>query len=165
MALHQHSAPYPHAQYTADHGDVIRVVPERGGLLTGWQVKGRELIYLDLERFLTPGQSVRGGAPVLFPICGNLPGDSLPLADGRTVSLKQHGFARDLPWQLSELADGRGVRLELSDTPATLADFPFPFLLQLDYRLAPSALEVTMTCTTERISPCHSALGCTLTST
>ena len=145
MALHQHSAPYPHAQYTADHGDVIRVVPERGGLLTGWQVKGRELIYLDLERFLTPGQSVRGGAPVLFPICGNLPGDSLPLADGRTVSLKQHGFARDLPWQLSELADGRGVRLELSDTPATLADFPFPFLLQLDYRLAPSALEVTMT--------------------
>ena len=145
MALHQHSAPYPHARYTADHGDVIRVVPERGGLLTGWQVKGRELIYLDLERFLTPGQSVRGGAPVLFPICGNLPGDSLPLADGRTATLKQHGFARDLPWELSELADGRGVRLELSDTPATLADFPFPFLLQLDYRLAPSALEVTIT--------------------
>ncbi|MEL0171832.1 MAG: galactose mutarotase, partial [Synechococcus sp.] len=71
-------------------------------------VQGREIIYLDLERFLTPGQSVRGGAPILFPICGNLPGDSLPLPDGRTATLKQHGFARDLPWQLSALADGQG---------------------------------------------------------
>jgi len=145
MALRQETAPYDHAVFTAENGDLIRLVPERGGLLTGWQVAGREVVYLDLERFLTPGQSVRGGAPVLFPICGNLPDDSLPLADGRTARLKQHGFARTMPWSLSALADGRGVRLELQDTAETLADFPFPFLLQLDYRLAPAALEVTMT--------------------
>ena len=145
MALRQETAPYAHSVFTAENGDLIRLVPERGGLLTGWQVDGREVVYLDLERFLTPGQSVRGGAPVLFPICGNLPDDSLPLADGRTASLKQHGFARTMPWSLSALEDGHGVRLELSDTAETLAAFPFPFLLQLDYRLAPSALEVTMT--------------------
>ena len=145
MALRQETAPYAHSVFTAENGDLIRLVPERGGLLTGWQVDGREVVYLDLERFLTPGQSVRGGVPVLFPICGNLPDDSLPLADGRTASLKQHGFARTMPWSLSALEDGLGVRLELSDTAETLAAFPFPFLLQLDYRLAPSALEVTMT--------------------
>ena len=111
MALRQETAPYAHSVFTAENGDLIRVVPERGGLLTGWQVDGREVVYLDLERFLTPGQSVRGGAPVLFPICGNLPDDSLPLADGRTASLKQHGFARTMPWSLSALEDGHGVRL------------------------------------------------------
>ena len=88
---------------------------------------------------------MRGGAPILFPICGNLPGDSLPLPGGRTATLKQHGFARDLPWQLSALADGQGVRLELSDSEQTRSEFPFEFLLQLDYRLAPGALEVSMT--------------------
>ena len=145
MALRQETAPYAHSVFTADNGDLIRLVPERGGLLTGWQVDGREMVYFDLERFLTPGQSVRGGAPVLFPICGNLPDDRLPLADGRTAFLKQHGFARTMPWSLSILEDGLGVRLGLTDTAETLAAFPFPFLLQLDYRLAPSALEVTMT--------------------
>ena len=145
MPLQQHSAPYAHSVFTSDHGDLIRVVPERGGLLTGWQVQGREIIYLDQERFLTPGQSVRGGAPILFPICGNLPGDSLPLTGGRTAKLKQHGFARDLPWQLSALADGTGVRLELTDSEQTRSEFPFAFLLQLDYRLAPGALEVSVT--------------------
>ena len=145
MALRQETAPYAHSVFTADNGDLIRLVPERGGLLTGWQADGREMVYLDLERFLTPGQSVRGGAPVLFPICGNLPDDRLPLADGRTACLKQHGFARTMPWSLNILEDSLGVRLELTDTAETLAAFPFPFLLQLDYRLAPSALEVTMT--------------------
>ena len=106
-----------HSVFTAENGDLIRVVPERGGLLTGWQVQGAKSS-IWIRRFLTPGQSVRGGAPILFPICGNLPGDSLPLPGGRTAA-EAHGFARDLPWQLSALADGQGVRLELSDSKQT----------------------------------------------
>jgi galactose mutarotase-like enzyme len=146
MVLHQESSPYAHWLFRdQSSGDCIRLVPERGGLLSGWQVQGEEIIYLDEARFLDPSQSIRGGAPVLFPICGNLPDNQLPLGNGRVATLAQHGFARTLPWTLAALEDGRGVRLELSDTAATLEAFPFPFLLQLDYRLAPGALEVTMT--------------------
>ncbi len=146
MALQQLTSPYPHWLFTdASSGDQIRLVPERGGLLTGWCCGGTEIVYLDEARFLDPSQSIRGGAPVLFPICGNLPNDQLPLADGRVASLKQHGFARTMPWQLSALEDGCGVRLELSHTATTMAEFPFEFLLQLDYRLAPGALEVLLT--------------------
>ena len=46
MPLQQHSAPYAHAVFTAAHGDLIRVVPERGGLLTGWKVQGLSLIHI-----------------------------------------------------------------------------------------------------------------------
>lgn len=143
MTLQQLDTPYPHWRFDDPlSGDLLRLVPERGGLLTGWRCGGREILYLDAGRFADPSLSVRGGMPVLFPICGNLPGDLLPLPQG-SYSLRQHGFARDLPWSLTALSDGRGVVMELSHGPATLPHYPFPFRLRLELRLEPSALAIT----------------------
>ncbi len=145
MPLIQRETPYPHWEFSdASSGDLLRLVPERGGLISGWRCGDQEVVYLDLERFLDPAQSVRGGCPVLFPITGGLPDNQLPLPQG-TYTLAQHGFARQLPWQLEALADGRGVALELSDTAETLKAFPFPFLLRMEVRLAPAALEISTT--------------------
>lgn len=121
-------------------------MPERGGLITGWRCQGQELFYLDAERLADQGLSVRGGMPVLFPICGGLPDDRLPLPQG-DFQLPQHGFARDLPWQLEVLSDGRGIAMELRDSPATRAAYPFAFRLRLEARLATAALEITVTVT------------------
>ncbi len=143
MALTHHVEPYPHWEFTAAGGDRLRLVPERGGLLSGWRCGGRECLYLDEERFADPTLSVRGGMPVLFPICGNLPGDRLDLPDG-TFTLPQHGFARDLPWSLEPLADGGGVRMALSDSPASRAMFPFAFRLSLELRPEPGALAIAV---------------------
>ncbi|WP_411871654.1 galactose mutarotase [Vulcanococcus limneticus] len=143
MPLNQRSVPYLHWEFRHPaSGDQLRLVPERGGLLTGWRCRGRELIYLDQDRFADPSKSVRGGMPVLFPICGNLPGDRLPLPEGEVI-LKQHGFARDLPWGLEALADDSGVVLSLRDTDATWAQYPFAFRLSLELRLEPGALGIT----------------------
>lgn len=141
MILTRAEAPYPHWLFTHPCGDALRLVPERGGLLTGWRSGGREWLYLDETRFADPALSVRGGMPVLFPICGNLPGDRLPLPQGE-FTLRQHGFARDLPWSLEPLADGQGVALTLVDNTATRAAFPFAFSLRLELRLAPGTLAI-----------------------
>ena len=77
------------------------------------------MVYLDLERFLDPAQSVRGG-PVLFPITGGLPNNQLPLPQG-TFTIGQHGFARQLPWQMEALADGIDL-LVRSTGPVRLVD-------------------------------------------
>jgi galactose mutarotase-like enzyme len=144
MPLTHRTTPYPHWEFsTGAGGDLLRLVPERGGLLSGWRCNGRDLLYLDEERFADPSLSVRGGMPVLFPICGNLPADQLPLPQG-SFTLKQHGFARDLPWELEELEVGDGVRLGLSESPISLAMFPFPFRLQLELRPEPAALAITV---------------------
>ncbi len=143
MALSLENAPYAHWQFRhPGSGDLLRVVPERGGLVTGWRCGDQELLYFDAERFRDPAQSVRGGIPVLFPLCGNLPSgqDTLP---GASEPLVQHGFARAMPWTLAALAEGDGIALTLESTPATLACFPWPFRLQLALRLQPSALEIT----------------------
>jgi galactose mutarotase-like enzyme len=166
MGLIQRDSPYRHWEFTAPgsgtpgHGiggastpppDQLLVVPERGGLITGWRCNGVERLYLDAQRFADLGKSVRGGIPVLFPICGGLPGDRLPLPAGTDGSgtnafpMAQHGFARDQPWRLAPLDDGSGVELSLSDNAATHRHFPFAFTLTLAVRLEPSALAIAAT--------------------
>lgn len=144
MPLARASDPYDHWLYSDPaSGDALRLVPERGGLLSGWRCGGREMLYFDAARFADPSLSVRGGVPVLFPICGNLPGDRLPLPLG-SFSLPQHGFARTMAWQLAELRGEKGVRLALEDDEASRAHYPFAFRLELEYRLAAGSLAITV---------------------
>jgi len=145
MALIHRDSPYPHLEWQhPGSGDLLRLVPERGGLVTGWRCGGDEILYFDAERFADPALSVRGGIPVLFPICGGLPGNQLPLPQG-SFELPQHGFARDCQWQASELADGTGVQLQLLDTPQTRQQYPFAFALTLELRLEPQTLAIDAT--------------------
>lgn len=130
-----------HWVFTAAHGDQLRVVPDRGGLVSGWCCGGEELLYFDADRFADSSKSVRGGIPVLFPVCGSLPGNHLQLPQGRYPML-QHGFARDLPWQLEALEGGSGISLTLRSSAATQQSYPFAFELNLEYRLEPGALAI-----------------------
>jgi galactose mutarotase-like enzyme len=118
----------------------LEVVPERGGIITRWQVRGQDILYLDAERFANPALSVRGGSPILFPICGNLP-ENLFSSGGGTYVLKQHGFARDLPWQVqSQTSDA--ITLTLSSNALTLSQYPFAFELQFTYRISSDRLSI-----------------------
>ena len=152
MTLIQRTAPYPHWEFTAPGGAQLRVVPERGGLVTGWRCAGVERLYFDAERFADPAKSVRGGIPVLFPVCGNLPDGQLHLPQG-DFAMVQHGFARDLPWSLEPLEDGCGIRLQLQDSDATRAMYPFAFRLSLEYRLEPEALAILAVIAHESAAP------------
>lgn len=121
----------------------LEVVPERGGIITRWQVQGRDLLYLDQARFRDPSLSVRGGIPILFPICGNLPGDRYRLEE-QSYSLKQHGFARDLPWEViqQDTQDNASVTLRLQSNEQTLAQYPFAFEVCFRYQIQGNKLRI-----------------------
>jgi len=121
----------------------LEVVPARGGIITRWQICGEDILYLDRERFKYPNLSVRGGVPILFPICGNLP-DNTYQHQGRNYSLKQHGFARDLPWQVSKQSTetAASLTLELNSNPATRQVYPFDFQLIFTYQLQGNSLKI-----------------------
>jgi galactose mutarotase-like enzyme len=121
----------------------LEVVPERGGIITSWRVQGKELLYLDTERFANPELSVRGGIPILFPICGNLP-DNTYTYQGQQYTLKQHGFARDLPWQVTEQVTEEKVSLTLvlNSNEQTRAVYPFDFQLIFTYQILGNSLEI-----------------------
>ena len=135
--------PYPHWEYLHPEFDsLIRIVPERGGLITEWQSEGKDLLYFDLERFLDKDKSVRGGIPILFPICGDL--SEGYLIGGKKYFLKQHGFARDLPWSISLLKNKLGIRLKLIDTNDSRSYFPFFFTLLMDVCLQEKSLQISV---------------------
>ena len=119
----------------ASTDSLLEVVPERGGIITRWRVQGQEILYLDAERFAHPEMSVRGGIPILFPICGNLP-DNTYTYHGQQYTLKQHGFARDLPWEVtrSEAKDNSAsLAIALKSNEQTRAVYPFDFQLEFVY--------------------------------
>jgi galactose mutarotase-like enzyme len=121
----------------------LEVVPARGGIITRWQICGEDLLYLDTERFKYPNLSVRGGVPILFPICGNLP-DNTYQHQGRNYTLKQHGFARDLPWEVSKESSetAASLTLELNSNEATRQVYPFDFQLIFTYQLQGNSLRI-----------------------
>ncbi|TRU80704.1 MAG: aldose epimerase [Microcystis novacekii Mn_MB_F_20050700_S1] len=121
----------------------LEVVPARGGIITRWQICGEDILYLDRERFKEPNLSVRGGVPILFPVCGNLP-DNTYQHQGRNYTLKQHGFARDLPWQVSKQSSetAANLTLELNSNEATRQVYPFDFKLIFNYQLQGNSLKI-----------------------
>jgi galactose mutarotase-like enzyme len=123
-----------------DRNSKIEIVPERGGIVTSWVVADQEIFYMDTERFTHPELSVRGGIPILFPICGNMPDNTYTL-NGQVYNLKQHGFARDMAWQV-DAHDQEGICLTLSSTPETLAVYPFEFKVRFTYILNGSTLVI-----------------------
>lgn len=135
----------------------FEVVPSRGGIITSWVVGGKELFYMDQERYANPQLSIRGGNPILFPICGNLP-DNTYTYGGNTYHLKQHGFARDRAWTLVHRTD-QSATLELTSDGETLKVYPFAFSLKITYRLAGNTLIIEQACTNLSPQPMPYSIG------
>jgi galactose mutarotase-like enzyme len=115
-------------------GDTVaELAPERGGMVTRLRVGAREVLYLDEATLADRAKNVRGGIPVLFPSPGKL-------GPGR-YAMKQHGFARDLAWQIVDAGEAH-ARLALDSSTHTRALFPFDFHVELTYRVSASSLRI-----------------------
>jgi galactose mutarotase-like enzyme len=135
---------YPIYELKDAHTDsLVRICPERGGIVIGCRLYGQELLYLDRETFQNPQANIRGGIPVLFPIAGQLVDGQYEWA-GQTYRMKNHGVARNHPWEVEAMkTDGSAtITLTLHSNVETLAAFPFEFELRFTYRLQNGVLSI-----------------------
>lgn len=79
-------------------------------------------------------------SPVLFPIVGSV-WEARYRVDGTEYALGQHGFARDMEFTLVSSADDE-VRYRLESSEETLEKYPWPFCLEIAYRLHGNSLDV-----------------------
>lgn len=146
-----------------DHEAKARVVlaPARGGMVTRFIVGDTNVLYLDTDTLRDPTKNVRGGIPVLFPIAGRLTDDKYR-HDGATYVMKQHGFARNMPWSIVAEGTDAGARLGLGleSNAITRAQYPFDFRMAITYVLSEGrlTLNVRVTNTGEQEMPLQPGL-------
>ena len=130
--------------FQLDKNNYIKFCPERGGVITNWVSDGNEILYFDEKRFMDKTKSIRGGIPILFPICGNL-NTSSSVFGKDFLQLTQHGFARDLQWQYSLSKNEKSLILTLNESRKTKKYYPFNFELKIEVFLKINCLEFEIT--------------------
>jgi galactose mutarotase-like enzyme len=121
--------------------DAATIVPGRGAIVTKWRARGQDQLYLDEATVADPAKNVRGGVPLLFPSPGKLEGDRFSRA-GHTGAMKQHGFARDLPWERVSTGPDQ-AKLVLASSDRTRAAYPWDFEASVTYTIGPSRLRLS----------------------
>ncbi|MET0660792.1 MAG: galactose mutarotase [Steroidobacteraceae bacterium] len=116
------------------------IAPERGAIVTSFSIGGRELLYMDTETLRNQSKNVRGGIPILFPSPGKLERDQWQIGK-KTGSMKQHGFARNLPWAIGNRS-AQTATLLLESSDVTLAQFPWPFRAELEIGVQDACLRL-----------------------
>ena len=128
--------------FKKDEDNFITFCPSRGGIITKWVRNSENILYFDEERFLNKSQSIRGGIPILFPICGSL---SQPSFFGdKYIDLNQHGFARDIVWQFAIDSEQRTLNLSLVSNQLTKKYYPFDFKLKIQVSFGVDSLDFSI---------------------
>ena len=145
--------------YQLDQNNYIKFCPERGGVITNWVSDGKEILYLDKKRFMDKTKSIRGGIPILFPICGNL-NTSISVFGIDYLQLTQHGFARDSQWQYFFNENEKSLCLFLNESKKTKKYYPFDFELKIEVFLKINCLafEITIFNKTDNAMPINFGL-------
>lgn len=114
----------------------VLVCPERGGIVIGCQLNGLELFYLDKATFEHPTANIRGGNPILFPICGQLEELSYEW-NGKPYKMANHGVARTAVWEVvdTQTDSEASITIRLRSNEQTLQAYPFAFELLFTYAL------------------------------
>jgi galactose mutarotase-like enzyme len=147
-AIRKHEDAYPLYTLTDEAtNSSVTVCPERGAIAIGCRLHGEELFYLDRDTFLDPEANVRGGNPVLFPICGQL-AEGRYEWEGASYPMRNHGVARNRPWEAvsaeaSEEEASLTVRLRSDE--GTRKEFPFDFEVLFTYALKDGQLHIRQT--------------------
>lgn len=79
-------------------------------------------------------------SPVLFPIVGSVWEAKYRVGD-KEFSLGQHGFARDMKFTLLSKTENE-IAFRLESTEETLAKYPWPFVLDIEYKLHDNNVDV-----------------------
>ncbi|KAL3907394.1 MAG: hypothetical protein SGPRY_010186, partial [Prymnesium sp.] len=119
-------------------GDTALVYPF-GACVTSYVKGGTDVLMVRPDAKLDGSKPISGGIPHCFPQFG--PG-----------AIQQHGFARNLDWEIAEQADDKIV-LRLSESKETLAMWPYKFDATYTVALGEESLATELTVTNTDSKP------------
>ncbi|XP_018564358.1 putative glucose-6-phosphate 1-epimerase [Anoplophora glabripennis] len=82
---------HPQKIVVLDRGDYTSCTLNlHGATVTSWRIKNQEMVFVSRQSHFTGLSHIRGGIQFVFPVMGSW------------IFGPNHGFARDLPWDLEE---------------------------------------------------------------
>lgn len=108
--------------------------------------KGAELVSIEdrhtKREYMWCGDAAYWGrtSPVLFPVVGAYK-DKACRYNGQTYSLPQHGFARDMEFELTQKTADT-IWFSLRDNETTKENYPFSFVLEIGYQITEREVRV-----------------------
>lgn len=96
-------------------------------------------------------------SPILFPIVGTLK-DNIYIYEGKEYHLSRHGFAREMEFELYQKS-GHMLTFRLRSNEVTLAKYPFPFELYVEYSITGSSLNVSYRVVNTGEKPMYFSIG------
>lgn len=123
--------------YSINNEEISICIAKKGAELTSLvdKISGREYMWQALEQFWSRH------APVLFPFVGKLRNNTYT-HKGQMFSMGQHGFARDMDFEIQSQTD-IAITFELKSSPETRDRYPFDFTLIISYALVGRSVEVS----------------------
>lgn len=119
---------------TISNGQLTISVKEHGAELASIVCGRREYLWQADASFWTRH------SPVLFPLVGAVWNGEYR-SHGNTYKMGQHGFARDMDFTLISNTDSE-LRYELVSNEQTLSKYPYPFRLEIGYRIDGNRIKV-----------------------
>jgi len=110
-----------------NNGTLSIAVKNHGAELSSIKCRGREYLWQ------ADGEFWARHSPVLFPIVGSVWNKEFR-SHGKVYGMGQHGFARDMDFEFVSKTDNE-IWYRLCSNEATLEKYPYPFVLEIGYRL------------------------------
>ena len=101
------------------------------------EIKGKKTGF---DYMWNAGDAWKRHSPVLFPIVGGIKDKTYRL-DGNEYHLNQHGFARDMEFELKDKTESR-ISFVLTENEETLKVYPLNFELEIAYELSGAQIKV-----------------------
>ncbi len=121
-------------EYALRKGKTTAMVTTHGGELISFRDgEGTEYLWQGDPAYWA------GRDPILFPIVGALKNGAVRFPEGE-FSMPRHGFARNSEFTQAERGEDYAV-LELTESEATLAQYPYPFRLRVTHSLTEKGFE------------------------
>lgn len=139
------------SQYILEKDNIRLIVNSKGAEMKSLQRKGVEYLWYADSAYW--GRS----APVLFPIVGSLKNKEFTF-QGKQYSMNQHGFARDMEFKLVNISNSN-IRMRLQDSEDTKINYPFSFVLDIEYVITDDTVKVIWHVTNPDCTPLYFSIG------
>lgn len=127
-------------------------VTHHGAELQSLRFRWREFLYQKIAGFW------QRQSPILFPIVGKLKGDSYH-SDEKSYSMSQHGFLRDMDWEMAPDSDENSKAFRVQGTEETREKYPWDFEVRIRYVIESTTLRVEYMVTNHSDTPMPFSIG------